>query len=179
MVTDVIKWNWGLRTTCMKNVKFKIMKIRTGCEYVGYFYYSENLNWATQNFRMGRGSRMAELYYIIVSALMVVNKCSNVNFSLVAETESFPPCAVCCSAVHRVSVFRACYFEKAAILELTTQSNRKGSSNACLFYLSWPSLSLALLNCFSLVKNKTLQTFFLRNWLSRKRVTLLTWSLCK
>jgi len=27
----------ALRTTCIKNVKFKIIKIRTGCEYLGYF----------------------------------------------------------------------------------------------------------------------------------------------
>jgi len=31
-----------LRTICIKNVKFKIITIRTGCQYVGYFYYSEN-----------------------------------------------------------------------------------------------------------------------------------------
>jgi len=34
----------ALRTTCIKNVKFKILKIGTGFQYVGYFYYSENLN---------------------------------------------------------------------------------------------------------------------------------------
>jgi len=39
----------ALRTTCTKNVKFKIIKIRTGCQYGGYFYYSENLNGAAQN----------------------------------------------------------------------------------------------------------------------------------
>jgi len=43
----------ALRTTCIKNVKFKIIKIRTSCQYIGYFYYSENLNWATQNLRLG------------------------------------------------------------------------------------------------------------------------------
>ena len=43
----------ALRTTCIKNVKFKIIKTRTGCQYVGYFYYSENLNWAAQNPRLG------------------------------------------------------------------------------------------------------------------------------
>jgi len=36
----------ALRTTYIKNVKFKIITIRTGCQYVGYFYYSKNLNWA-------------------------------------------------------------------------------------------------------------------------------------
>jgi len=40
------------------------MKIRTGCQYVGYFYYSEHLNCATQNLRLGRvgcGLDIAEL----------------------------------------------------------------------------------------------------------------------
>ena len=35
----------ALRTTCIKNVKLKIIKIRTGYQNV-CFYYSENLNWA-------------------------------------------------------------------------------------------------------------------------------------
>jgi len=38
----------ALKTTCIKNVKFKIIKTRIGCQYVGYLYYSENLNWAAQ-----------------------------------------------------------------------------------------------------------------------------------
>jgi len=46
MVTDVIVALW---TTCIKNVKFKIIKIRTGFQYVGYFYCNRNLNWAAQN----------------------------------------------------------------------------------------------------------------------------------
>ena len=37
------------------------MKIRTGCQYVGYFYYSEHLNWAAQNLRLGRGLDIAAL----------------------------------------------------------------------------------------------------------------------
>ena len=44
----------ALRTTCIKNVKFKIIKIRTGCEYVRYFYHSENnINWAEKKLRLG------------------------------------------------------------------------------------------------------------------------------
>jgi len=39
----------ALWTTCIKNIKFKIIKIRTGCEYVRYFYHSENLNWTAKN----------------------------------------------------------------------------------------------------------------------------------
>ena len=34
----------ALRTTCIKNVKFKIIKIRTACQYADYLHYSENLN---------------------------------------------------------------------------------------------------------------------------------------
>ena len=49
----------ALRTTCTKNVKFKIIKIRTGCQYVGYFYCSEILNWAVQNLRLSRGLDIA------------------------------------------------------------------------------------------------------------------------
>ena len=49
-----------LRTTCIKNVKIKIIKIRTGFQYVGYFYYSENLNWGAQNLRLGRGLDIAD-----------------------------------------------------------------------------------------------------------------------
>jgi len=36
----------AMKITCIKNVKFKIIKIRTACQYIGYFYYSENLTWA-------------------------------------------------------------------------------------------------------------------------------------
>jgi len=40
----------ALRTTCIHNIKFKIIKLRTGCEYVEYFYCSENLSWTAQTF---------------------------------------------------------------------------------------------------------------------------------
>jgi len=36
----------ALKTTFIKNVKFKVIKMRTGCQNIGYFCYSENLNWA-------------------------------------------------------------------------------------------------------------------------------------
>jgi len=51
MATDVIKM--ALRTTCIKNVKLKIIKTRAGCQYIGSFYYSKNLNWAAQNLWLG------------------------------------------------------------------------------------------------------------------------------
>ena len=58
----------ALSTTCIKNVKFKSIKLRTGCQYVGYFYYSENhLDWATQNTQLicmqpeGRGLDIADV----------------------------------------------------------------------------------------------------------------------
>ena len=43
-----------LQTTCIKNVRFKIIKIRRGCQYVGYLYYSKNLSLAAQNLCQGR-----------------------------------------------------------------------------------------------------------------------------
>jgi len=51
----------ALKATYIKNVKFKIIKTKTDCQYVGYFCYSENLNWAAQNTRKGRGLDMAGL----------------------------------------------------------------------------------------------------------------------
>jgi len=38
----------ALTTNCIKNVKLRIIKTRTGCQYIGYIYYSENLNWAAK-----------------------------------------------------------------------------------------------------------------------------------
>jgi len=43
----------ALRTTCIKILKLKIMKIRIGCQYVGYFHYSIHLNWAAKKLRLG------------------------------------------------------------------------------------------------------------------------------
>jgi len=51
----------GTEDSGIKNFKFKIIKIRTDCQYVGYFCYSENLNWAAQNLRLGRGLDIAAL----------------------------------------------------------------------------------------------------------------------
>jgi len=57
MVTDVIKWyrrpRFDVTEFDIKNVKFKIIKIRRACQYIGYFTYSEKLNWAAQNLRLG------------------------------------------------------------------------------------------------------------------------------
>jgi len=36
----------ALRPSYIKNVKFKIIKTRTGCQCLGYFYCSKNVNWA-------------------------------------------------------------------------------------------------------------------------------------
>jgi len=44
----------ALMTTSFKNVKFKVIKIGAGCQYVGWFYYSQNLKWAAQTLRLGR-----------------------------------------------------------------------------------------------------------------------------
>jgi len=44
----------ALKTTCNKNDKFKVIKTRTGYQYVGYFWYSENRNRAAKKPRLGR-----------------------------------------------------------------------------------------------------------------------------
>jgi len=51
----------ALRTTLSKMSNSKWSKTRTGCQYVRYFYHSENLNWAAQNPRLGRGLDIAGL----------------------------------------------------------------------------------------------------------------------
>ena len=43
----------AMRTPASKMLNSRSLK-RTGCQYVGYFYYSENLNCATRNPRLGR-----------------------------------------------------------------------------------------------------------------------------
>jgi len=44
----------ALKSTCIKNVTFKFIKIGTGCQYMAYFYFRENLNWVSQSRRLGR-----------------------------------------------------------------------------------------------------------------------------
>jgi len=44
----------ALRRHLHQKRQFKVIKIRKGCQYAGYFYYSENPNWAAQNLRLGR-----------------------------------------------------------------------------------------------------------------------------
>jgi len=46
--------NVALTTTCIKNGKFKIIKTRTGCQYVGNLHHIESLNWDERNLRVGR-----------------------------------------------------------------------------------------------------------------------------
>jgi len=41
-----------LKTICIKHVKFQIIKIKTSSQYIGNFYYCENLKWAAQNLRL-------------------------------------------------------------------------------------------------------------------------------
>jgi len=43
----------ALKATCIKHVTLKIAKIRTGCQYIGYFSSNENLNCTAKNFRLG------------------------------------------------------------------------------------------------------------------------------
>jgi len=59
----------ALRTTCIKRAKSKSIKIRTGCQYVGYFCYSDNLNWTAQNLRLGRGLDIAAIDDLLLQKL--------------------------------------------------------------------------------------------------------------
>ena len=43
----------ALKAICIKHVTLKIVKIRTGCQYIGYFNSNENLNCTAKNFRLG------------------------------------------------------------------------------------------------------------------------------
>jgi len=51
----------ALKTTCIKNIIFKIIKIKIVCQYIGNFYYCKNLKWAAQNLQLGRGLGIAAL----------------------------------------------------------------------------------------------------------------------
>jgi len=47
MVTDVIKWHWGPPGS---QSQIQDYQNKDRLSVAGYFYYSENLNWAAQNF---------------------------------------------------------------------------------------------------------------------------------
>jgi len=42
----------ALKTSRIKNVRSKVIKITTDCQNIGYFYHSNNLNCAAQNRRL-------------------------------------------------------------------------------------------------------------------------------
>jgi len=50
----------ALRNTYIKNIKFKIIKVKTGCQYVGYLHNSENLNWAACGPRVRHGADLLQ-----------------------------------------------------------------------------------------------------------------------
>jgi len=50
----------ALKTTCIKKVKFNIIKIRTGCQYIGHFLQRKP-KLGAQNLRLGRGLDIAVL----------------------------------------------------------------------------------------------------------------------
>jgi len=43
----------ALKITCIKNVKFKIIKIKTGCQYIENFHCCENPKVGRTNLRLG------------------------------------------------------------------------------------------------------------------------------
>jgi len=54
----------ALRTTCIKNVKFKIIKIRTGCQYRRTLLLQATPELGRTSLRLGRGSDIADLMEI-------------------------------------------------------------------------------------------------------------------
>jgi len=59
----------------MKNAKFKIIIIRTGYQHVGYFYCTENLNWAAPNLRLDRGLDIADLDLMFALRFVIIQTC--------------------------------------------------------------------------------------------------------
>jgi len=98
----------ALSTTCIKNIKFKIIKIRTGC-HVGYFYYSKNLNWSAQNPQLGSLWPRAQIghswseetnIWIYCSCLYKLNKLTNLNFSCTCYTVAMWNSSCTCESEH-------------------------------------------------------------------------------
>jgi len=78
----------ALRTTCIKNDKFKIITIRTGCEYVGYFYYSKNLNWAACGPRVRHSCRRLLHNIFAWSGILKINSHQVQNWSFLKNVEN-------------------------------------------------------------------------------------------
>ena len=107
----------ALRATCIKNVKLKIIKTRTGCQYVGYFYYSENLNWAAQNPRLGRLTAVGHSCFRQILALVQCLPCllilkfiiqhSHLVHEQLPHFQVFPTCCVNVAATCYAPLFRA------------------------------------------------------------------------
>ena len=69
----------ALRTTCIINVKLKIIKIRTGCVQDIYFYYSANLTGLHKTFdwahrpRVGHSCSKIYSHFYLISLLYSAN----------------------------------------------------------------------------------------------------------
>ena len=66
MVTDVIKSHRGPPASIMSNSRLS-KHGQVVSEYAGNFYYSENLNWAAQNLRLGRRLNIAALVFLVAN----------------------------------------------------------------------------------------------------------------
>jgi len=53
--------NVALRTTYIKSVKLKIIKMRISCQYIDYLCYSENLSWVAK--KTSTGPRVGHSWY--------------------------------------------------------------------------------------------------------------------
>jgi len=78
----------ALRTTCTKNDKFTIIKIRTGCQFAGYFCYSKNQNWAACGPLVGH-SCLGRLHNIFVwSGILKIDSDQVQNRSFLKNVEN-------------------------------------------------------------------------------------------
>ena len=78
----------ALRTTCIKNDKFKIIKIRTGCQCVGYFYYSKNLNCAACGPRVGHSCLKLLHNTLVWSGILKIDSHQVQNRSFLKNVEN-------------------------------------------------------------------------------------------
>ena len=87
-----------LRTTASKVSIFKIIKIRTSCQYVGYFHCSWNRNWRTQNLQM---DCMRPAGGHSCFRIFLFDKCQKARSHLIcANTSKFVPIQIfCCKNV--------------------------------------------------------------------------------
>jgi len=112
-----------LKTTRMKNVKLKIVKIRTDCQYTGYFNYSENLNWAAQNLRWAACGRVghswfSQIYHKAIARLYPLFTNSYHLFDIVEKLLIASTAAATGQSIQALTMFFFAHFPHFAVLQI-------------------------------------------------------------